>query len=233
MTARVKFFALAGLVTSVALGAPDKETKPLPPDKIVEFQQCTRDADCVYARNGCCDCANGGEETAVNKAKLADFQQLFDCKRVGCLEKAAVPPCGSGAVSCAAALCVYTKPPAVTAAVSITTPDPYPAGNERFPVVWTQTINHPGAQWIVVHFAQFFLPPGDSLTLYSSKSVALASFSGRGPEDGVEFWGPTVPGESVKLVLRAGPRKEEAAQGGQKFGVLVDSYTVLPAPASK
>lgn len=227
MTRASLLVAITGSLLLTPARAQAGEKTPLPAEKLGEFQQCSRDADCVYAQNGCCDCANGGQETAVNKKRLDDFTKLFDCARVGCTQKGSVPPCGSGVVACVSGACTYSKPASASATVSINTPDPYPFGNKRYPPVWTQTINQRHAQSIIVHFAQFFLPPGDSLTVYNSKSVALASFSGRGPEDGQEFWGPLVPGESVKLVLRAGPKPADAPAGTEKYGVLIDSYTYL------
>ena len=40
------------------------------------LQECIADADCIYVDNGCCDCANGGMETAINSTKLSSFKSL-------------------------------------------------------------------------------------------------------------------------------------------------------------
>lgn len=79
------------------------ETEALP------YKDCVVDSDCVYTTNGCCDCANGGEDIAVNKTKLTDFQKLFSCDEVACTLIGAVPACGSGTVSCKEGICEYTK----------------------------------------------------------------------------------------------------------------------------
>jgi len=78
----------------------DTETLP--------YKNCAVDSDCIYTTNGCCDCANGGEDIAINKSKLSDFEALFNCSGA-CTMIGAVPPCGSGTVSCQSGLCVYTK----------------------------------------------------------------------------------------------------------------------------
>jgi hypothetical protein len=72
------------------------------------YRDCTVDSDCIYATNGCCDCANGGQDIAVNKTKLDDFENLFNCTAVACTMVGAVPPCGSGTVSCTSGICEYT-----------------------------------------------------------------------------------------------------------------------------
>ena len=73
------------------------------------YRTCAVDSDCVYANNGCCDCANGGEDIAVNKTKLADFEALFNCENVACTMIGAVPACGSGTVSCRSGVCEYSQ----------------------------------------------------------------------------------------------------------------------------
>lgn len=79
------------------------ETETLP------YRDCTTASDCVYTKNGCCDCANGGEDIAVNKTKLADFEKLFDCGTFSCTAMAAEPACGSGTVYCKDGICEYTR----------------------------------------------------------------------------------------------------------------------------
>ena len=74
----------------------------------IAYRDCTVDSDCVYTTNGCCDCANGGQDIAVNKTKRADFESLFSCGGVACTMIGAVPPCGSGTVSCKSGICEYT-----------------------------------------------------------------------------------------------------------------------------
>lgn len=83
---------------------------PVGPDKLKSFQTCTQDSDCVYAQNGCCDCANGGEDIAINKAYLQEFQDSFHCDGVPCTLKGAVPACGSGQVLCSTGRCIYMSP---------------------------------------------------------------------------------------------------------------------------
>ncbi|MFH1263457.1 MAG: hypothetical protein V1495_08475 [Pseudomonadota bacterium] len=72
------------------------------------FQDCTQTSDCVFVNNGCCDCANGGKETAINGSQKSSFDRSFDCTGTSCTLMARIPPCGSGTVSCTAGLCTYS-----------------------------------------------------------------------------------------------------------------------------
>lgn len=82
-------------------------TKPLTAFELGRYQYCGADADCVLAQNGCCDCANGGEDVAVNKERLAAFRARFDCLYVNCANKEVFPACGTGVVSCVNHKCKY------------------------------------------------------------------------------------------------------------------------------
>lgn len=83
------------------------QTRPLSDFELGRYQYCGSDRDCVAANNGCCDCANGGADVAVNRERLAAFEARFDCLYVSCSEKDTVPPCGSGIISCVNHKCVY------------------------------------------------------------------------------------------------------------------------------
>ncbi len=89
-------------------GAGPSVSGPLPEPATREYRDCQEDADCVFANNGCCDCANGGEEIAVSTARLADFEARFDCEGVACTEMARSPACGCGIASCVEGLCTYS-----------------------------------------------------------------------------------------------------------------------------
>ena len=82
-------------------------SEPLDAFELGRYQYCGQDSDCVVATNGCCDCANGGEDVAVAKERLEDFKSRFNCLKTPCTKKAAVPPCGSGLVSCIEHKCKY------------------------------------------------------------------------------------------------------------------------------
>lgn len=91
---------------------PKGETKPLSDFELGKYQYCGDDRDCVVAQNGCCDCANGGADVAVNKDRLSAFNTRFDCLYVSCGEEEITPPCGSGVVSCINHKCRYISEPA-------------------------------------------------------------------------------------------------------------------------
>lgn len=74
-----------------------------------KYQYCGQDSDCMKAINGCCDCANGGQDAAVSKAQYQDFLSRFRCVDVMCTQLARTPPCGSGVVSCVNHKCRYLE----------------------------------------------------------------------------------------------------------------------------
>ena len=75
--ARLILIAWAGSWIVLAACNEEKLTAPLPVKDITAYQSCAQDSDCVYVQNGCCDCANGGVDTAVNKDRLKEFQALY------------------------------------------------------------------------------------------------------------------------------------------------------------
>lgn len=80
----------------------------MPEQLTLEYRACEVDTDCVLALNGCCDCANGGRDIAVSRARLVDFNARFQCGS-GCTERAG--NCGRGTISCESKVCTYIKPP--------------------------------------------------------------------------------------------------------------------------
>lgn len=87
--------------------AASGNTTPLSDFELARYQYCGKDSDCTIAINGCCDCANGGTEVAVNKERLEVFRKRFDCLYVQCGSEPADPPCESGVVSCLNHRCAY------------------------------------------------------------------------------------------------------------------------------
>jgi len=86
------------------------ERGKLPQIFLNNFQECAKDDDCVYANNGFCDCANGGEQVAVNKDNLEDFENLFKPKTVPCTKKGSPIPCDiGGGIKCESGQCVFRQ----------------------------------------------------------------------------------------------------------------------------
>ena len=83
------------------------KTQPLSEFELGKYQYCGDDLDCVVSTNGCCDCANGGEDVAVNKERLSAFKANFECLNATCGTKEPVEPCGIGVVSCVNHRCEY------------------------------------------------------------------------------------------------------------------------------
>jgi hypothetical protein len=86
---------------------PRRVSEPLQAHLTLEYRACTTDTDCVLALNGCCDCANGGEDIAVSREHAAAFKARFSCA-VGCTEMGG--NCGQGTVACEDKVCVYREP---------------------------------------------------------------------------------------------------------------------------
>ncbi|MEI6079617.1 MAG: hypothetical protein WCQ53_03145 [bacterium] len=82
---------------------------PLSDANALKYRSCSKDSDCTYTNNGCCDCANGGKDIAVNTKALTDFRTNFNCQNVACTMLAAVPACGTGTIACKSNLCEYTR----------------------------------------------------------------------------------------------------------------------------
>ena len=90
--------------------APDvSEGGPLSNSLILQYKDCQEDEDCIYVQNGCCDCANGGEDDAINEDQQTAFLENFDCTTVTCTMLATDPPCGSGTITCESGKCEYTS----------------------------------------------------------------------------------------------------------------------------
>ncbi len=51
-----------------------------------EWKSCVQDSDCVETQADCCECNNGGAQTAVNAQYLSDWQNTLSekCKDMGC-----------------------------------------------------------------------------------------------------------------------------------------------------
>ncbi len=98
---------LVKVPTAQKVALAEKSTKPISGFELGKYQYCGEDRDCVPAVNGCCDCANGGEDVAVNRERLEAFRSRFECLNVSCSEKSREPVCGSGLVSCLNHKCKY------------------------------------------------------------------------------------------------------------------------------
>lgn len=85
--------------------------EPLPLSTLDDYRQCERDDQCVWVNNGCCDCANGGQDIAVRADKKVSFRSHFQCENTPCTAVGAVPACGTGTVACERGLCAYRPKP--------------------------------------------------------------------------------------------------------------------------
>ena len=99
----------SGGETSSATTPYPAVNSPLSADQLTIYQACSSDGDCMYVNNGCCDCANGGEDAAINKDKEDEFKARFDCEGIICTMMAPLKRCGCGTVSCEGGRCSYSK----------------------------------------------------------------------------------------------------------------------------
>ena len=110
MRALCQFASHASVLVPLVLfgchGTPKLEG-PMSEDQARSFRTCTSDAQCVYALNGCCDCANGGNDFAVARTQLDAFRAQFECGGA-CSEVGA--DCARGTVVCEQGLCAYRAP---------------------------------------------------------------------------------------------------------------------------
>lgn len=132
MKTQVRVLSIILLITSFAFIFPalaenkyEKVKEPLSEFELGRYQYCGEDRDCVAANNGCCDCANGGKDVAINKERTEAFKARFDCMQVMCTEMAAEPMCGSGLVSCVNHRCKYFER-SEAAPIPTTTAQPAP-----------------------------------------------------------------------------------------------------------
>jgi hypothetical protein len=81
----------------------------LPERDLVRFQRCARDEDCTWTTNGCCDCANGGNEIGIARSQETSFKKSLACatKNIPCTMMAIEPACGTGEIKCEASRCVF------------------------------------------------------------------------------------------------------------------------------
>ncbi len=88
------------------------ETNKIKKDDLAQYQSCGQDSDCIIAQNGCCDCANGGEDVAISIRHQENFKKRFNCLDIMCTQLARDPACRTGVVSCIKGKCNYFEPSA-------------------------------------------------------------------------------------------------------------------------
>jgi V8-like Glu-specific endopeptidase len=84
------------------------------------------------------------------------------------------------------------------------TPHPYPLGTEARPVVWTDRVISPGAEFVRVHLTKLHLAPGDYLTVSSPDGSQIWTYEGRGPHGNGDVWAFAIEGDTAILELHGG-----------------------------
>jgi len=83
-------------------------------------------------------------------------------------------------------------------------PHPYPLGSDARPVVWTDRVISPGAEFVRLHFANLHLAPGDFLTVSRPDGSQASTYSGRGPHGDGDLWALAVEGDTAVVQIHGG-----------------------------
>ena len=86
-----------------------KNLHALSDQKLLEYQYCGKDSDCMEVINGCCQCLQGDEYVAIAKNRYLDFKKNFVCENVSCPKEDTYKNCEEGLVSCINHRCTYFK----------------------------------------------------------------------------------------------------------------------------
>jgi hypothetical protein len=84
------------------------------------------------------------------------------------------------------------------------TPHPYPLGSEARPVVWTDRVVSPGAEFVRVHFSGLNLAPGDYVTVSSPDGAQVWTYTGAGPRWDGDVWAFAIDGDTVIVQIHGG-----------------------------
>ncbi|MBI2345728.1 MAG: trypsin-like peptidase domain-containing protein [Deltaproteobacteria bacterium] len=91
--------------------------------------------------------------------------------------------------------------------VQVETPHNYPVGAAGQPVVWSQTINHPGARGLRIYFAGFAVEDAEKPGTFQNDYVAVQNANGeviaRYAGASAGFWSEYVLGDSVTVSLHS------------------------------
>lgn len=68
--------------------------------------------------------------------------------------------------------------------------------------VWSGVVRSEGATGLRLHFADFALPAGAELYVYSSRGEAFGPYTGKGPGDSGDLWTNTISGDELRVQLR-------------------------------
>ena len=98
---------------------------------------------------------------------------------------------------------------------NIETPHHYPKATEENTLVWSTTIQEPGAAWIKIHFNNFRLNPNDYVELSDMNGQLIEQIKGsdiarkrlskfkvkKNENRSANFWGPAIDGDKVIVEL--------------------------------
>ena len=106
-------------------------------------------------------------------------------------------------------------------------------------MIWTTSIESPGASGLRVHFTDMSLPDGAELYLYNDDGQAFGPFTGLGPNGDGDFWSNAIFGEHVWVQVHgAGPQAgtgfviDEVSHLGPGFEIADTAGAYLKADCS-
>ena len=114
--------------------------------------------------------------------------------------------------------------------LSLETPHPYPHSLAKsLGPVWADTISHPGAVYISVHFAEFELSDGDFVIVRSEDGAQKWTYTGLGKRNlgrsKSGFYAAHIKGDTAVVELFAAPRKPSKAwNADERYGYRIDFY---------
>ena len=95
------------------------------------------------------------------------------------------------------------------------TPHPYPMGAGNRPVVWTDRVVSPGAEFVRVHFSGLNLAPGDYVSVASPDGRQAWTYTDAGPRGDGDVWAFAINGDTAIVSIHAGR--------GQGHGYRIDA----------
>ncbi|MGV8039521.1 MAG: choice-of-anchor J domain-containing protein [Thermoanaerobaculaceae bacterium] len=110
-------------------------------------------------------------------------------------------------------------------AVQLQTPHPAPLAPAGEPA-WLETVHHPGASYVAVHFAELRLAPGERVVVRTPDARFSYTFAGEGkPGTNGRFWATHVPGDTCEVLLLGGGDRAG-------WGFRIDEYAAgYPIPS--
>ena len=99
---------ITGKTQESVANIPDARKRP--GDNVIiqdEWKRCNDNSDCIETQKTCCDCHNGGEQAAINRKYLSDWEDIIKnrCQNIDCI---ALENCQKDKTICKNNKCEFT-----------------------------------------------------------------------------------------------------------------------------